>query len=94
MRLVAGSTLRLAASGRPFLELVMEDAPPEGWLAVQWFGPDGREAASESALVEAGTTGLSFELPPDVPLVAGEWRAVVSLGRVVLRQFSVAVPPT
>lgn len=66
---------------------------PGAWLAVQWFGPSGRQAASESQWLEGERSGRSFtfELPADVVVVPGEWRAVASLDAVVLGQFRVDV---
>jgi hypothetical protein len=75
------------------------------WLNVQWFGPSGRQAASGSVWIEArGDTpataaatatapaaALVFDLPDDVEVVPGEWRAVVSVDGVLLRQFRVDV---
>lgn len=95
-RLAAESELRLVA-GRPLLRLVVADIAPESrdgdWLAVQWFGPSGRLEASESQWLDASSEGaaLSFELPADVTVMPGEWRAVASLGGFVLRQFRVDV---
>jgi len=91
-RLSADSSLGLNDAGRPRLELEVLDVPAAGWLAVQWLGPDGREAASESVRVEQGAAEAVFELPADVPLRPGEWRAVVSFGDALLRQFLVTVP--
>lgn len=95
-RLRDNSTLT-AEGGRPLLTLEVAEVAPgaaEGdWLAVQWYGPSGALAASESRWVDAGSVGaeLTFELPPDVATAPGEWRAVVSLGGFVLRQFRVDV---
>ena len=95
-RLAAASELSLA-EGRPSLVLSLLDPAPEfaqgDWLAVQWFAPSGRLAASESRWVESDDVGsaLTFELPPDVELVTGEWRAVASVGNLILRQFRVDV---
>lgn len=95
-RLADRSTLT-AENGRPLLTLVVGKLAPEAaegdWLAVQWYGPSGALAASESRWVDAASEGaeLIFELPPDVDTAPGEWRAVVSLGGYVLRQFRVDV---
>ncbi len=91
-RLASGSSLGLNEEGRPHLELTVIDMPAAGWLAVQWLGPDGAEAASESVWVEQGAAEAVFELPADVALRPGEWRAAVSWGSMLLRQFLVTVP--
>jgi len=91
-RLSGDSSLGLNDAGRPRLELEVLDVPAAGWLAVQWLGPDGRETASESVRVEPGAARAVFELPADVPLRPGEWRAVVSYGDALLRQFLITVP--
>jgi len=94
-RLSGDSSLGLNDAGRPRLELEVLDVPAAGWLAVQWLGPDGRETASESVRsvrVEPGAAKAVFELPADVPLRPGEWRAVVSYGDALLRQFLITVP--
>lgn len=82
-RLVLG----LAAAGATALE------QGGAWLDVQWFAPAGAQAASESVwLMSAGNAEeLTFDLPADVLVVPGEWRAVVSLDGMVLRQFRVDV---
>lgn len=89
-RLAGGSALKVGLDGRPLLDVEVLDVPAAGWLAVQWLAPDGREAASESAWVEPPNASLTFVLPDDVPLRPGEWRAVVSYGSLLLRQFSLA----
>lgn len=96
-RLAAASALSLAA-GRPRLTVSFTEPAPEfaegDWLAVQWYAPSGRVAASESRWLTSDDVDseLLFELPPDVEAIAGEWRAVVSVGSLVLRQFRVDVP--
>ena len=85
-----------AAGGRPrlTLTLVPGDAlvSSGAWLAVQWYGPANTQAASDSVWVEGREPSVhAFELPPDVEVVQGEWRAVVSLDGVLLRQFRVDV---
>lgn len=94
VRLTDVSHLSVVA-GRPRLVVSLAIIGPDaggtegGWLAVQWFGPAGGQAASESVWV-AGRTGdepVTFDLPADVTVVPGEWRAVVSMGGVLLRQF-------
>jgi len=82
---VAGGTLRL--------HLVLEQVPKAGWLAVQWFGPDGREAASDSVWVTPADDGQgrTLSLPARVAVSQGEWRALVSVGSDIVRQFRVTV---
>jgi len=93
-RLTGASALTLGEAGRPQLDVTVLDLPGAGWLAVQWVGPDGREAASESAWLELDANGsaFTFELPADVPLRPGEWRAVVSFEGEFLRLYSLKVP--
>lgn len=93
-RLTGASALTLGENGRPRLDTAVLDLPSAGWLAVQWLGPDGREAASESAWLELDANGstLAFELPADVALRPGEWRAVVSFEGEFLRQYLLNVP--
>jgi len=76
------------------LHVVLDRIPRAGWLAVQWFAPDGSEAASDSVWVAPGDVGegRTLALPPRVTPGAGEWRAVVSLAGEVLRQFRTTVP--
>ncbi len=83
----------LDVAGRPRLELSVVDVAAPAWLAVQWLAPSGREQASESVWVEPeGASAIVLSLPADVALVRGEWRAVVSLGGRLLRQFTFTVP--
>lgn len=70
-----------------------DSLPPGGaWLAVQWFGPANTQVASDSVWVEGSALAVhAFVLPLDVEVVPGEWRALVSLDGVLLRQFRVDV---
>jgi hypothetical protein len=81
--------------GRPILTLVPRNVPDEGWLAIQWFGPDNREVASESVWLEPDDEGItvSVALPADVEPVPGRWRAVLSRGGVIVRQLSAVLTP-
>lgn len=98
VRLAADSHLAVVA-GRPSLVLSLTatgtaaQVQDGAWLDVQWFGPSGRQAASESLWLDGERSGEDFtvELPADVVVVPGEWRAVVSMDGVVLRQFRVDV---
>ena len=70
------------------LSVLLRNVPREGWLAVQWYAPNGREATSDSVWIERRDEGLTqtFELPQRPS--RGEWRAVVSFRETLLRQFS------
>ena len=87
-----GSSLRYA-EGTLTLHVVLERIPEAGWLAVQWFAPDGTEAASDSVWVGPQDVGegRTLRLPSRVTVGAGEWRAIVSLKGDVLRQFRTTV---
>ncbi len=76
------------------LHVVLDRIPEAGWLAVQWFAPDGSEVASDSVWVAPADVGegRTLALPSRVSLSAGEWRAVVSFRGDVLRQFRATVP--
>lgn len=83
------------AAGYPTIELELRDVAEPGWLAVQWFSPQGSEAASQSVWVEAAAQqSVSFTLPADVALRRGDWRAVLSLNGRLVRQlnFTMAGP--
>ncbi len=86
------SALRLR-DGVLTLHVVLDRIPDAGWLAVQWFAPDGTEVASDSVWVAPANVGegRTLVLPPRVSPSAGEWRAVVSLRGEVLRQFRATV---
>lgn len=90
-RVQAELTLR---EGRPLLSLAVLEVAEEGWLAVQWFGPNNREAASQSVWLDTDAVGLGFDLalPDDVDAVPGEWRALLSMHAAVIRQLSIDVP--
>ncbi len=92
-RLGDGSSLRWA-DGTLQLHVILAAIPEAGWLAVQWFAPDGSEAASDSVWVAPADVaqGRTLRLPARVKPTPGEWRAIVSLHDVVLRQFRVTVP--
>lgn len=77
------------------LHVILAEVPRAGWLAVQWFGPDDTEAASESTWVTPADVGQgrTLRLPERVTAAPGEWRVVVTLHDQVLRQFRVEVPP-
>ncbi len=79
------------------LDLLLYNVPEEAWLAVQWLEPLGKEVASESKWVIPEDTGteLTFELPADIEMEYGFWRAVVSSQGELIRQFSLeATPPS
>ncbi|MGL4612168.1 MAG: hypothetical protein ACRCYY_21230 [Trueperaceae bacterium] len=73
------------------LSVLLRNVPQEGWLAVQWYAPNAKEAASDSVWIEQRDEGLTQNfLLPQRP-ARGEWRAVVSFGNSLLRQFSYTV---
>ena len=80
--------------GRPRLQVEVLSVVRDGWLAVQWFSPGGREVASESIWLEADSVGLTFTLtlPADAEAAPGEWRALLSQHSQVIRQLTVTVP--
>jgi hypothetical protein len=88
--LSGSSGLRYAAE-KLELSVFLQTVPKEGWLAVQWFAPNNKEASSDALWIERRDAGLSqsFVLP-QVPS-KGEWRVVVSFGETLLRQFSLEV---
>ena len=94
VRLSEGSHLEVV-DGRPRLTVSFAAtgaalaALDGAWMNVQWFRPSGAQAASEAVWLDeqALVEELVFELPVDVDPVAGEWRAVVSLDGMLLRQF-------
>lgn len=79
--------------GRPQLEVGVVSVAREGWLAVQWFSPFGREVASDSVWLDADSAGVThlLPLPADVPLQPGEWRVLLSQHSLVIRQLTVLV---
>jgi len=91
-RLGDASALRLDG-GRLVLHVVLAEIPRAGWLDVQWFAPNGSQAADDSVWVAPADVGQgrTLTLPPRVALSAGEWRAVTSLRGQVLRQFRLEV---
>jgi len=80
--------------GRPLLLLEVVSVPERGYLGLQWFAPDNREAASESIWLDAESegTGREVPLPADVDAKEGTWRLLLSLHSRVLRQLDVTVP--
>lgn len=76
------------------LRLRFSEVPEAAWVAVQWFGSSNGERASASYWIEPEDVGrqLVWPLPSDVSAAAGSWRAVVSVGSTLLRQFSGSIP--
>lgn len=76
------------------LNLRFDEVPESAWVAVQWFGPVGRERASDARWLEPADAGRSWawDAPDDLVLEPGTWRAVLSVGERLLRQFDVALP--
>ena len=90
--LTGSSGLRLR-EGRLELSVFLAEVPEEGWLNVQWYSPQNRQAASDSLWVTQAEVGLSriFLLPEDVALQVGQWSAVVSYQGDLVRQFSIGL---
>jgi hypothetical protein len=85
---ISGSSGLTYTNNQLELSVLLLNVPEEGWLAVQWYAPNGKEASSDSLWIERRDEGLTqtFELPQRPS--RGEWRAVVSFGETLLRQFS------
>lgn len=75
------------------LDITIKEIPKSDWLAVQWFSPLSKEVASDSKWLEVvegeevSEHSLSFDLPVDITLTPGYWRAVVSYQGRLIRQF-------
>jgi len=79
------------------LDITIKEIPESDWLAVQWFNPLSKEVGSESKWLEVPVVieeditetaqRLSFDLPADITLTPGYWRAVVSYQDRLIRQF-------
>ncbi|MDF1524157.1 MAG: hypothetical protein P1P87_15240 [Trueperaceae bacterium] len=76
------------------VRLRFAEVPAPAWVAVQWFGPAGGERASASTWVTPDDVGrwIAWDLPSEVVLAPGSWRAVVSVGERLLRQLDAVVP--
>lgn len=76
--------------GRLRLDLAFAAVPRSGWLAVQWYAPNGTEVAADSTWIEPSDTGRTRSLfaPPDVVETEGRWQVVVSFEGEVVRQVS------
>jgi hypothetical protein len=70
------------------LSVLLRNVPNEGWLAVQWYAPNSKQVNSDSVWIERRDEGLAqtFTLPQRPS--RGEWRAVVSFEKKLLRQFA------
>ena len=92
LNLTDSSGLRLRGD-RLELSVFIVELPEEGWLNVQWYSPQNRQAASDSLWVTEVDVGLSrtFTLPEEVGLQAGQWRAIVSYQGDLIRQFSIEI---
>jgi hypothetical protein len=96
-RLAGDGALRAASFvGGPRLRVRFrfDAVPHDAWVSVQWFGPAGGERASAAVWVARADEGRTFaiDLPADVPIEPGAWRALLSVDGQVLRQFDVIVP--
>lgn len=96
-RLAGDAALRATDVGgrwRLRLRVRFDEVPAAGWVAVQWFGPAGGERASAALRVAPEDVGRVFalDLPADVALVPGPWRALLSVDGRVVRQFEADVP--
>lgn len=76
------------------LSLQLNAVPDEGWLAVQWYSPKNLQVASDALWVTEEDISFSrlVLLPGDIEVIPGQWRAVVSFGSDLLRQFSLVIP--
>ena len=97
-RLAGDAELRATVvSGDPRLRVRFRFAAVavDAWVAVQWFGPTGGERASVAVWVAQGDEGRPFavDLPDDVAVQPGPWRALISVDGRVLRQLDAIVPP-
>lgn len=74
--------------GKLALTLKLYSVSKDGWLSVQWFGPDNLELSSDSKWITIDDEGetLVFLLDEDKPN-AGLWRVIVSFDNELLRQF-------
>lgn len=96
-RLAGDADLRatvLADAPRLRVRFRFEAVAADAWVAVQWFGPSGGERASAAVWVARGDEGRTFaiDLPGDVALTPGAWRALISVEGRVLRQLDAVVP--
>jgi len=97
-RLAGDAELRATVwEGEPRLRVRFrfEAVATDAWVAVQWFGPTGGERASVAVWVAHGDEGRPFavDLPDDVAISPGPWRALISVDGRVLRQLDAVVPP-
>jgi hypothetical protein len=96
-RLAGDAALRatvVADAPRLRVRFRFEAVAADAWVAVQWFGPSGGERASAAVWVARGDEGRTFavDLPDDVAVVPGAWRALISVEGRVLRQLDAVVP--
>lgn len=78
-------------SARPALRLSIQSAPNAGWLAVQWFAPNGEALSSQSVRIELAEVPrtVTFEVPQDaMPRgLEGRVRAVVTFNELFVGQW-------
>jgi len=62
-------------------------------LAVQWFSPENKEISSDSIWISPELEGseIDFVLAKKFKISQGSWRAVVSFGDKLLRQFVIEI---
>jgi hypothetical protein len=97
-RLAGDAELRVAAFAdgpRLRVRFAFEAVAVDAWVAVQWFGPAGGERASAAVWVARADVGRTFavDLPADVAIEPGPWRALISVEGRVLRQLDAVVAP-
>ena len=97
-RLAGDAELRASVFGdgpRLRVRFRFEAVATDAWVAVQWFGPTGGERASVAVWVTQDDVGRPFavDLPEDVAITPGAWRALISVDGRVLRQLDALVPP-
>ena len=75
------------------LRVQLTNVPAEGWLNVQWFSDANDEVASDAKWISSDDAGfgLIYNLPANIELKTGTWRAVVSFEGKFLRQFSLNI---
>ncbi len=75
------------------LSVQLSDVPEDGWLMVQWFSDSNEAIASDAKWVTSDDVGfaVTYNLPAEIEIKPGDWRAVVSFDSNLLRQFSITI---